>query len=244
MLSELWDKITHPFPNFSGTTVEVWELIINFIPPLYNGCNYWSMMWFKLKHVSNRGSRCKWPSGESFLLWLVHCCDQWVYLSVIDRWVMAKWLARCGWRKVSLRFCDRSNSWSNSFVICIDTVDSSQSHVLLYPPYNIILRDQSADLNMCYDNSAVVRPPKRSCVQISTGQTYFVWEKFWFIPMNKSNLSHSAPVLYPTTHHSEQKYAHFCSEWCILVYRTGAFWYLWEWSNEIFKPFRACCQQN
>ena len=27
--------------------------------------------------------------------------------------------------------------------------------------------------------------------------------------------------------HSEQKCAHFCSEWCILGYGTGAFWDLW-----------------
>ena len=27
--------------------------------------------------------------------------------------------------------------------------------------------------------------------------------------------------------HSEQKYAHFCSEWSIVGYGTGAFWDLW-----------------
>ena len=27
-----WDEITYPFPNFNGTTVEVWEWITNFIP--------------------------------------------------------------------------------------------------------------------------------------------------------------------------------------------------------------------
>ena len=29
--------------------------------------------------------------------------------------------------------------------------------------------------------------------------------------------------------HSEQKCAHFCSEWNILGYGTGAFWDLWNW---------------
>ena len=29
--SEMWDKITYPFPNFNGATVEVWEWISNFI---------------------------------------------------------------------------------------------------------------------------------------------------------------------------------------------------------------------
>ena len=28
----VWDEITYPFPNFNGTTVEIWELISNFIP--------------------------------------------------------------------------------------------------------------------------------------------------------------------------------------------------------------------
>ena len=42
--------------------------------------------------------------------------------------------------------------------------------------------------------------------------------------------SHNAPVLYPTMHHSEQKFTHFCSEWCIVGYGTGASWDLWHWS--------------
>ena len=28
---KMWDKITYPFPNFNGATVEVWEWISNFI---------------------------------------------------------------------------------------------------------------------------------------------------------------------------------------------------------------------
>ena len=39
--------------------------------------------------------------------------------------------------------------------------------------------------------------------------------------------SHNALVPYPTMHHSEQKCAHFCSEWCIVGYGTGALWELW-----------------
>ena len=34
---KLWDKITYPFPNFNGYTVEVWGWISNFIPHL-TGC--------------------------------------------------------------------------------------------------------------------------------------------------------------------------------------------------------------
>ena len=47
-----WDEITHQFPNFNGLTVEVWEWINDL-----NGCNYLSMLGFKLIHLSNGGSR-------------------------------------------------------------------------------------------------------------------------------------------------------------------------------------------
>ena len=30
-------------------------------------------------------------------------------------------------------------------------------------------------------------------------------------------------------HHSEQKCAYFCSEWCIVGYGTGTLWDLWTW---------------
>ena len=36
--------------------------------------------------------------------------------------------------------------------------------------------------------------------------------------------SHNAPVPYPRMHDSEQKCAHFCFEWCIVGYGTGALW--------------------
>ena len=42
--------------------------------------------------------------------------------------------------------------------------------------------------------------------------------------------SQNAPVPYPRMLHSEQKCAHFCSEWSIQGYGTGAFWDLWNWS--------------
>ena len=46
-------------------------------------------------------------------------------------------------------------------------------------------------------------------------------------PTHKSN---TAPAPYSTMHHSEQKWAHFCFEWCIVLYGTGALWDLWDWS--------------
>ena len=30
--SKVWNKITYPFPNFNGATIEVWEWMNNFIP--------------------------------------------------------------------------------------------------------------------------------------------------------------------------------------------------------------------
>ena len=42
--------------------------------------------------------------------------------------------------------------------------------------------------------------------------------------------SQNTPAPYPTMLHSEQKCVHFCSEWDIVGYGTGAFWDLWNWS--------------
>ena len=53
--SKVWDRITYPFLNFNGCTVEVYEWISNFIP--HFGCNYLSMLGLKLIHVSKRGPR-------------------------------------------------------------------------------------------------------------------------------------------------------------------------------------------
>ena len=42
--------------------------------------------------------------------------------------------------------------------------------------------------------------------------------------IDQSHKSHNAPVPYPMMLHSEQKCAHFCSEWYIMGYGTGALW--------------------
>ena len=44
------------------------------------------------------------------------------------------------------------------------------------------------------------------------------------IPIDQSHKTQNAPIPYTTIHHSEQKCAHFCSEWCI---GTDASWHLW-----------------
>ena len=54
--------------------------------------------------------------------------------------------------------------------------------------------------------------------------------------------SHKAPLLYPIIHHSEQKYAHFCSEWYIVGYGTSALWDLWDWS--IISSFAHVMAEN
>ena len=42
--------------------------------------------------------------------------------------------------------------------------------------------------------------------------------------------SNNAPVPYPTMHNSEQKCAHFCSEWCTVGHEVAVLWDLWIWS--------------
>ena len=32
MHGKVWDDIIYPFPNFNGSTIEVWDGIIDFIP--------------------------------------------------------------------------------------------------------------------------------------------------------------------------------------------------------------------
>ena len=57
------------------------------------------------------------------------------------------------------------------------------------------------------------------------------------VAIDQFHKSQNAPVPYPTILHSEQKCAHFCSEWSIVRYGTGAFWDLWIRSIYISK----CC---
>ena len=54
MPSKVRDGISYPFANFNDCTVEVWVWISNFIP-LYNGCNYASLLKLMLNHISKRG---------------------------------------------------------------------------------------------------------------------------------------------------------------------------------------------
>ena len=54
---------------------------------------------------------------------------------------------------------------------------------------------------------------------------------------------YNAPDSHPSILHSEQKCVHFCSEWSIVGYRTGAFWDLWNWSIVLITIISSIIQQ-
>ena len=60
------------------------------------------------------------------------------------------------------------------------------------------------------------------------------WDDVHPMAIDQFHKSHNAPVPDPIMLHSEQKCAHFCSEWSILGYRTGACWDLWIWSINLW----------
>ena len=67
---------------------------------------------------------------------------------------------------------------------------------------------------------------------IATRVTYsihlrIVYQFTIIIRIDLIHKSQNAPVPYPTMQHSEQKCAHFCSEWSIMGYGTSSFWDLW-----------------
>ena len=53
--------------------------------------------------------------------------------------------------------------------------------------------------------------------------------------------SQNTPVPSPKMLHSEQKCAHFCSEWSILGHWTGEFWGLWIRSIPLIWPMTSLC---
>ena len=62
-----------------------------------------------------------------------------------------------------------------------------------------------------------------------------IWISLKFVPkclIEQLHKSQNAAVPYPTMLHSEQKWAHFCSEWSIVGYGTDVFWDLWIRSIE------------
>ena len=82
------------------------------------------------------------------------------------------------------------------------------------------------------DNTEVIH-------EMSTG---FCWALFCCCPIDLIHKSQNAPIPYPTMLYSEQKCAHFYSEWSIVGYGTGAFWDLWNWSIAIFRSLLRIMQ--
>ena len=62
---------------------------------------------------------------------------------------------------------------------------------------------------------------------------HFVSASMCYSPIDHFHNSQNAPVTYPTMLHSEQKCGHFCSEWSIVGYGTGAFRELWIRSIDV-----------
>ena len=60
--------------------------------------------------------------------------------------------------------------------------------------------------------------------------------------MNQIHKSQNGPVPQPTIHHSEQKYVHLCSEWCVVGCGIRAMWDLWDWS--IAREVSKCLTSN
>ena len=78
---------------------------------------------------------------------------------------------------------------------------------------------------MCIIISMMTRPIPEQYVRT---YAYSYWGHILLIDL--IHKSQNAPAPYPTMPHSEQKCAHFCSEWNTMGYGTRAFWDLCDWS--------------
>ena len=74
---KVWDEITYPFPNFNGTTVEVWEWVSNFIPHFTGHViTYYTPHTTKLLGGILVSLRCfvQWNWGFVVVVVLNYCC--------------------------------------------------------------------------------------------------------------------------------------------------------------------------
>ena len=62
------------------------------------------------------------------------------------------------------------------------------------------------------------------CFVVGRNHTVIDICQAYFTDIDLIHKSQNAPVPYPKMLHSEQKCVHFCSEWSIMGYGTGAFW--------------------
>ena len=57
------------------------------------------------------------------------------------------------------------------------------------------------------------------------------WSGLHLLWMSLMDQFRNTPAPYRTIHHSEQKCAHFCSEWCIVGYGIGAMCDFLDWQH-------------
>ena len=114
-------------------------------------------------------------------------------------------------------------------------------------PWFVTILPAAVDYNCCSEPRVVMMPTLVSPIASSAEN----WELSWCqlsrsLALEQFQKSQNAPVPYPTMPHSEQKCAHFCSEWGIVGYGTGTFWDLWIRSEEvgIMTTFMFQCQCN
>ena len=137
MPTEVWDEITHLFPNFNGTAFEVWECISTFILHVIVDV---ITLGLQLTHVSKRGPKCCFatvhmdkmiyingisvfdPGKCSYILWCT-CPHNWFYhqgvlqqdQEVIGARVKDLSLCNCGLFSVKEICCEDTNRVKASY---------------------------------------------------------------------------------------------------------------------------------
>ena len=90
---KVWDEIIYPFLNFNGATIDVWELISNFIPH-FTGyiCDYLPMLGLMLFRVGKEAQEsrvCKWYPTMSACLCERKSLPRAIYLL---RYLLFSWI--------------------------------------------------------------------------------------------------------------------------------------------------------
>ena len=128
---------------------------------------------------------------------------------------------------------DNITTTNNNKIMCISRISVSIPYFNLMSSYNplyysvwemSLTKLNSTRPTRCIYTS-VIYATIGSDNGLPTGQHQAItWPNAGLLLIDQSNKSHNAPVPYPTIHDSEQKCAHFCSEWCVVGYGTGALW--------------------
>ena len=91
--------------------------------------------------------------------------------------------------------------------------------------WRLCISDLMSNANYTADLFSVIKCSKTLPSAIHRKSILWSMHMVSIDPIHKSQ---NAPVPYPTVLHSEQKCAHFCSEWSIVGYGTDAFWDFWN----------------